>query len=254
MRRLRADVWLLELGWAAPLGSNAYLIDDGIDPETGERSERMDSGTSDNERGGGGDEGEVTLIDTGLRYSRRSLREELAAAGYEPADIDRVLLTHYDLDHTGGLDTISVDCPVYLGERDIALLEGERPLPLAHHKGLFHRFARRFFPLPADIDLRSVSDGERIGRFTAYHTPGHNPGHMVYIHDAGAAFLGDLVWENDGELTTPFWGDSYDMRRLRESVKKLARDSSSFDLICTGHGAPFTEDGHDKLQELADQL
>lgn len=239
MRRLRADVWLLELGWAAPLGSNAYLIDDGIDPETGDRGE---------------DDGTVTLIDTGPRYSRQSLSEELDAAGYTPSDIDRVLLTHYDLDHTGGLDRVSFDCPIYLGERDIALIEGERPLPLAHHKGLFHRFARRVFPLPEGIDLRSVRDGDSIGRFTAYHTPGHNPGHMVYIHDAGVAFLGDLVWESDGELTTPFWGDSYDMRQLHESVQKLARRCPSFDLVCIGHGTPFTEEGSDRLQALADRL
>lgn len=249
MRRLRADVWLLELGWAAPLGSNAYLIDDAIDPETGERGEKRGESENEGER-----EGDVTLIDTGLRYSRRSLREELDAAGYTPADIDRVLLTHYDLDHTGGLDTVSVDCPVYLGERDIALIEGEWPLPIAHHKGLFHRFARRVFPLPKNIDLRSVRDGDSIGRFTAYHTPGHNPGHMVYIHDAGVAFLGDLVWGNDDGLTTPFWGDSYDMRRLRESVKRLARRCPSFEVLCLGHGTPFTENGDDKLQALAARL
>lgn len=246
MRRLRADVWLLELGWAAPLGANAYLIDDGIDPETGERRESSESSEDS--------DGTVTLIDAGPRYSRRSLREELDAAGYTPSDIDRVLLTHYDLDHTGGLDTVSFDCPIYLGEHDIALIEGEWSLPLAHHKGLFHRFARRVFPLPEGIDLRSVRDGDSIGRFTAYHTPGHNPGHMTYIHDAGVAFLGDLVWESDGELTTPFWGDSYDMRQLHESVKKLARRCPSFDLVCIGHGTPFTEEGSDRLQALADRL
>lgn len=237
MRRLRADVWLLNLGWPAPLDSNAYLIDDAIEPETGERGE-----------------GDVTLVDSGLRYSRRSLRGELDDAGYAPNDIDRVLLTHYDLDHTGGLDTVSLDCPVYLGERDIALIEGRWSIPVTHHKGLFHRFARRVFPLPDDTDLRSVSDTDRIGRFTAYHTPGHNPGHTVYIHDAGVGFLGDLVWESDGELTTPFWGDSYDMRRLRENVIDLAGRCPPFDLACMGHGEPLVKNGSEQLQTLADQL
>lgn len=237
MRRLRADVWLFELGWPAPLDANAYLIDDAIDPETGERGQ-----------------GDVTLVDTGLRYNRRSLRDELDDAGYAPSDIDRVLLTHYDLDHTGGLDTVSLDCPVYLGTRDIALIEDSSSVPLTHHKGLFHRFARSVFPLPDDIDLQSVSDTDTIGRFTAYDTPGHNPGHMVYIHDAGVGFLGDLVWESDGELTTPFWGDSYDMRRLRESVIRLADRCPPFELACMGHGAPFTENGSERLQELADRL
>lgn len=237
MRCLRDDLWLLELGWHAPLSSNAYLIDDGIDSESGERTD-----------------GDVTLIDTGYRYNSRSLGAELEAAGYMPGDIDRVLLTHYDIDHTGGLDRISFDCPVYLGQREIELVNGEWDPPLSHHKGLFHRGARRLFPLPSDIDLQVVTDTQRIGRFTAYHTPGHNPGHTVYIHDAGVAFLGDLVWETDGEMTTPFWGDSYDMRRLRESVKDLARRCPSFEIACMGHGTPFTENGYERLQALAERL
>lgn len=237
MRRLREDLWLLELGWHAPLGSNAYLIDDGIDPETGDRTT-----------------GDVTLIDTGYRYNRRSLPSELETVGYAPSDIDRVLLTHYDLDHTWGLNSVSFDCPVYLGEKDIALVQGEWEPPIAHHKGLFHRLARRWFSLPSDIDLRSVSDEQRIGRFTAYHTPGHNPGHTAYVHDAGIAFLGDLLWNTDGELTTPFWGDSYDMRQLRESVKDFTERCPPFDAVCIGHGTPFTDRGYERLQALAEQL
>lgn len=237
MRCLRDGLWLLELGWYTPLRSNAYLIDGGIDPETGEQSA-----------------GDVTLIDTGYRYNRRSLVGELEAAGYAPGAVDRVLLTHYDLDHTGGLDRVSFDCPVYLGQQEIELVEGEWEPPLAHHKGLFHRAARRLFPIPTKIDLQSVSDTEQIGRFTAYHTPGHNPGHTVYIHDSGVAFLGDLVWETDGALTTPFWGDSYDMRRLRESVKDLSRRCPPFDIACMGHGTPFLDDGYDRLKTLAEQL
>lgn len=234
MRQLRSDLWVLPLGWISPFDSNAYLIDDAIDPETGERGS-----------------GAVTLIDTGPIGG--SLQDILEETEYEPADIDRILLTHFDLDHTGGLDR-DYDCPVYLGAQDIDMATGRWSPPLAHHKGLFHRITRRIFPLPDGIDLKSVGEGERIGKFTAYHTPGHNPGHMVYVHDSGVAFLGDLIWETDGELTTPFWGDSYDMRRLRESIKKLARRVDPFEIACMGHGEPILAGGNDRLQTLAAQL
>ncbi|WP_330632507.1 MBL fold metallo-hydrolase [Halocatena halophila] len=237
MRRLREDLWLLELGWHEPFGSNAYLIDDAIDPETGERTA-----------------GELTLVDTGYRWNRRSLASEIAAAGYDTGEIDRIVLTHYDLDHTGGLHSIPVDCPVYLGATEIELAEGEYQPPLSHHKGLFHRATRTLFPLPKSIDLHSVTDEQWIGRFEAFATPGHNPGHMVYVHESGVAFLGDLVWETDGELTTPFWGDSYDMRQVRESVKSLAQRCPPFEVACMGHGSPFTENGFDYLQRLAGRL
>ena len=99
-----------------------------------------------------------------------------------------------------------------------------------------------------------VRDGERVGRFTAYHTPGHNPGHTAYVHDAGVAFVGDLLWETDGELTTPFWADSYDMRLLRKSVVDFARRTGDFDLVCMGHGEPFVTDGSRRVRTLADRF
>ena len=82
-RRLTGGVWLLDLGLVEPVDAYAYLVDD---------------------TGAAGD-GTVTLVDTGLFLNRPTLDDELAAAGegYTLADIDRVLVTHYDLDHVGGL-------------------------------------------------------------------------------------------------------------------------------------------------------
>lgn len=284
MRQLREGVWLLELGYRAPLDANAYLIDDRIGPGAGAVGDAAcataGDGAPDGDGGDGGDSGidsrhgegladatggeddpadesagaGVTLVDTGIRYNRRSLRQELQAAGYEAADVDRVLLTHYDLDHTGGLDRVPFDCPVYLGERDVWMVRGEWDPPVTHHKGLWHRAVRRLFPVPSHIDLRPVRDGDRIGRFRAFHTPGHNPGHTSYVHDSGVAFVGDLLWETDGDLTTPFWADSYDMRRLRRSVVQFADRSDEFELVCMGHGEPFTANGSDRVRALANEF
>lgn len=218
--RITEEVWLLELGWFPPLASNAYLVDDG----------------------------EVTLVDTGLRWNRPTIRSELRAAGYEPGDLDRILLTHYDLDHTGGLGQLGdTRPPVYIGEEDARILTSERTPPWFHHKGLFHRVVRKLFPIPGDTEIRRVRDGDRIGQFTAYHTPGHNPGHTVYVHDEGAAFLGDLVWEEEGELSPMFWFDSYNMHALRESIRALA-DRVEFEVACMGHGDPLHDP--DALDEL----
>jgi glyoxylase-like metal-dependent hydrolase (beta-lactamase superfamily II) len=98
-----------------------------------------------------------------------------------------------------------------------------------------------------------VEDGDQIGKFGAFHTPGHNPGHTVYVHEElGAAFLGDLVWSEDGKLTIPIWFDSYDMDEVRESVRWFAAESPPFEVACVAHGGPMVEGGHGALQELAD--
>lgn len=243
--QLAAGLWQFELGLVPPLKSNAYLIDDSDGHPLGGAAD----GDSDGETG-------ITLVDTGLFWNLRSIRAEVTAAGYDLDDVDRVLLTHYDLDHTGGLSSVTADstASVYLGTADARLAAGETDPNAFHHKGLFHRLARRLAPLPAGITVEHVSDGDRIGQFTAFHTPGHNPGHTVYVHDAGVAFLGDLVWEEAGELTPPFWLDSYDMRQVRESIRQFADRAPAFELACMGHGSPLTADGSAALQRLADRV
>jgi len=228
-RPLAEGVWLLDLGLVDPVDSYAYLVADPADDS-------------------------LSLVDAGLFVNDPTLAEELAAVGYGVGDVDRVLLTHYDLDHVGGLRALPPDVPVYLGAADAALARGEASPPLFHHKGLFHRAARRLWPFP-DVDLRTVEDGDEIGGFVAYHTPGHNPGHTVYVHaDLGVAFLGDLVWGEDGGLTTPIRFDSYDLAELAESVKRLADRAPPFEVAAMGHGEPLVAGGSAALADLAARL
>ena len=244
-REIVDGVWYLDLGLIPPFASNSFLIDDSkVDAPTG-ADDDDDDGT-----------GDVTLCDAGLWWNEPSVREELADAGYGPEDLDRVLVTHYDLDHVGGLKRLlpEFDGPVYMGRPDYDFLNHDDHPPWAHHKGLFHRATRRLFPLPDRLDVRPVDDGDRVGRFTVYLTPGHNPGHAVYVHDAGVALLGDLVWEDGGGLTPPFWLDSYDMRELRESICDLAERAGGFRVAAMSHGTPIRSGGYDALLALADRL
>lgn len=225
MPRTVADgVYLLDVSWPEPLGSNVYLVDDG----------------------------DLTLVDAGMPVPRRSLRGELRSLGHAPSELDRVLLTHYDVDHVGGLGRLDVDAPVYLGAADTRLVDGSWSPPLLHHKGAFHRVARRVYSL-TDADLRPVEDGDRVGGFRAVHTPGHNPGHTVYIHERrDAALLGDLVWEDEGRLVTPWWLDSYDTDRIAESIDRVAEEA--FEHGCVAHGEPISPGADVALRELAADL
>jgi glyoxylase-like metal-dependent hydrolase (beta-lactamase superfamily II) len=233
-RRLDDGLWQFDLGLFAPLATNVFFVDGSQTP--------------------GGDDA-VTLVDTGLPINLPTVRGELADAGYTAEDIDRVLITHYDLDHVGGLARLSgLDADVYMGAADVDLVRGDWHPSWGHHKGAFHRLARMLYSMD-DYDLHAVEDGDTIGGFTAFHTPGHNPGHTVYVHEAlDAAFLGDLVWEDDGELTIPFWLDSYDMRELRRSVRTFADRMPPFERGLMCHGDPVLSGADELVRELADRL
>ncbi|RBI63456.1 MBL fold metallo-hydrolase [halophilic archaeon] len=201
------------------------------------------------------DDGSLTLVDAGTPFDYGRIATGVRDAGYDVADVDRVLVTHYDFDHVGALARLAdLDAPVYVGAADAPLLSGERPPDWHNHKGALQRVTRPLLSA-SDLPVRTVEDGDAVGSFTAYHTPGHTPGHVVYVSEAlDAAFLGDLVREDGGELAASTWLMSYDTAAVRDSVRSLAERTPSFAVAAMGHGVPFVRDGIDRLRELAATL
>ncbi|MFO8115634.1 MAG: MBL fold metallo-hydrolase [Halorubrum sp.] len=220
---LADGVWRFELR-----GVSAYLVDDDV----------------------------PTLVDAGTPWDEAAVREGLADAGVDVADVERVLLTHYDLDHVGTLAALTpdLDAPVYAGAFDAAILRGDRSPPLRNHKGALQRLTGLFTTRP-DLEVNAVVDGERLGSFTAYHTPGHTPGHVAYVsEDLSVAMLGDLVSESDGALEPSEWLISYDTDRVLDSVRDLAERAPPFEVACVGHGDPITSGGGAALDALARRM
>lgn len=96
------------------------------------------------------------------------------AAGHEFAGI---VLTHHHRDHIGGID----------------LLADHFSPPLFAHQETLNRLPD--YPLPT----HRLNDGATLptdcsSKFTALHTPGHAPGHLVFYQPASGLILaGDLV-------------------------------------------------------------
>lgn len=201
------------------------------------------------------DDGTTTLVDSGTPFARRKLLRELDRAGYSPADIDRVLVTHYDLDHVGGLGRLQwLDATVYAGAPDAPLVAGDRAPDWRNHKGLFQRVTRPLLSSPAG-HVDPVDDGDTVGSFTVYHTPGHTPGHVCYVsEDRSVGLLGDLVRESDGRLEASPWVLSYDTEQVRRSIERVAEEAPDFAVAGMGHGVPFRENGRERLRELAERL
>lgn len=216
------------LWWYDFDGVNAYLVDDG---------------------------GTITLVDSGMPTDRRQLIIGLDEAGYDPGDVERVLLTHYDFDHVGGVGRLDwLDTTVYAGSLDRPLITGADKPSIRSRKGAVQRLTAPFLSEPS-ADVEAVEDGDTVGSFTVYHTPGHTRGHVCYVSEAlSVGFLGDLVRERDGRLEPSPWVLSEDRTQVEESIRRLAEVAPDFEVAAMGHGVPFVEGGSELLADLAERL
>lgn len=200
------------------------------------------------------DDGTLTLVDGGTPWGVSKLAREIEETEYALTDIERILLTHYDIDHVGGLVRLGIDAPVYVGMPDGAFLTGRKQPPLTNPKGILQRVLGPFMR-GHDLSIEAVEDGDEIGSFTAYHTPGHTPGHMAYLSESlSLGFVGDLIIEREGELVPSPWYLSYDAKRVTESIRDLADRQPAIETIGFGHGVPFLKDGSVRLAELSQSM
>jgi glyoxylase-like metal-dependent hydrolase (beta-lactamase superfamily II) len=221
--RLSDDAWWIDLG-----GVNAYLVDD---------------------------DGALTLVDAGTPWRGGDLANAVVEAGFALGDLDRVLVTHYDLDHVGGLPRLDgLDLTIYAGRRDAPLVTGQERPPLSVPKGVFQRLVGPLVT-PPDNEVVPLTGGDTVGSFTVYETPGHTPGHVAYVsEDLGFAALGDLVRESGGDLHPTPWFITDDPAAARESVGRLSAEAPAFEVAAVGHGVPFERGGRDRLADLAGRL
>jgi glyoxylase-like metal-dependent hydrolase (beta-lactamase superfamily II) len=196
---------------------------------------------------------EVVLVDAGTPLDAGTIRSGVTDAGQDLGDVDRVLVTHFDLDHVGALWRLddALDATVHMPDPDASYLTRTASPPW-NQKGTMQR-ALRPFTRPPDLPVEVVADGDEVAGLTAHRTPGHTPGHTVYA-DEEVGFLGDLVF-GDGETYEPSpWYVSYDADRVEQSIRELAGTDPEFAVGCQGHGDPLPTGGSAALSALAERL
>ncbi len=156
-----------------------------------------------------------------------------AAIAEAGVTVEDIFLTHGHLDHAGGAAALAAALGVKVtgpDRRDAFLLEG---IPEQGAK----------FGIP---DMQSVtpdrwlSEGDTIhigGQgFGVLHCPGHTPGHVVFLNQAGGfGILGDVLFRNSVGRTDFPYGDTEALIGAIKSKLMVLPDDFAF--IC-GHGAP----------------
>lgn len=212
---------LLGLSLTDPFDCNVYLVDGGT---------------------------EFALIDSGAGYRAESLVAAIVAAGFDPARIDRLLLTHKHADHAGGAAEIVRRCGAeVIATRETAAAVGDGA---AFNRGLER--ARRTGAYPADyvfdpvVPDRVVRGGEtvQIGSLNldVIDTPGHCAGHCSFAFrdsDCTTVLTGDALLPF-GQVVLQAVPDC----TLGDTAASIeAIGALDADVLLSGHGAPVLREG-----------
>jgi glyoxylase-like metal-dependent hydrolase (beta-lactamase superfamily II) len=205
---------------------------------------------------------ELALVDTGIATEsvRRDLRDGLAERGYDLADVDDVVLTHFHPDHAGLAGAIQAesDATVYVHEADAPLVAREQAAVDAVERRRRDLLAEWGVPEDARAKLHAflesadiegppadptpIADGDvlEVGGRTlrTVHAPGHAAGLCCFELGADEAFVGDAVLP----VYTPNVGGAdvrvdHPLEKYRATLRRLA--DRDYDRVWPGHRDPI---------------
>ena len=202
----------------------------------------------------------LVLVDTGAGTffgpTVGKLLTNLAASGYRPEQVDEVYITHMHSDHIGGLikdgkmafpnAVVRASQP----EADYWLSKAEMAAAPAAAKDAFanaqkalgpYIAAGRFKPFNGDVEL--------VPGVRSVVTPGHTPGHTLYMVESGGEKLllwGDLMHAATAQFPDPSVSLQYDidLPAAMEQRKKVFADAAEHRYWVGGAHLPFPGIGH----------
>lgn len=204
---------------------------------------------------------QVIMFDSGNGAGRRPDAGHLAdlfeQAGFAPAEIDLVVLTHFHPDHIGGL--MENGAPFFPNARYVTH-ETEYDFWSAEDKlsGGTERVAKltQSNVVPLAENMTFIKEGNDVASgITAISAAGHTPGHTAFhLESAGARLMitADTANHHVMSLQKPDWHVRFDM----DKEAAIAARKSVFGLIAadripfTGYHMPFPAVGY--IEQLDD--
>ncbi len=218
------------------------------------------------------DEKTVVLIDTGFPGQLPVFLNAFHHADISLQRIDKILITHQDIDHIGCLPDILLEVPyrptVLAHEIEKPFIEGQTQLLKLTPENINKAVAslpdevskemRQAFrailekPPSAHVD-ETISGGDELpygGGIIVIETPGHTPGHISLYHKLSKTLIaGDAMVVEDGQLLGPPPAYCIDSHLALQSLKTLTQ--YDIEAVICYHGGLFTGDANERIANLA---
>ncbi len=178
--------------------------------------------------------GRIYLVDSGTKGSAKKISRYYREADKKP---DAILITHYHMDHIGGLDQLMREFSpeVYVPGPELRIIRREDPLPEDTPS-----FLKMFGKIPVIEGAESLKRAEDLNSegVKIVETFGHTPGSTSYVFtDLGVICVGDAVYNRKGALALNRMF-SLDLEKAEESRKKIM--SLKPIMVLPGHGDPVS--------------
>jgi glyoxylase-like metal-dependent hydrolase (beta-lactamase superfamily II) len=199
------------------------------------------------------DDGQVTLVDAGVRRSPPRILQALAEIGSAAQEVTRILVTHSHADHVGGLGRVveqtGADVAAHIDDADDVRLGRGAPLdpsaPLARLRS--RNVGSDATPVETELhdgDVLPVAGGVRV-----IHTPGHTPGHVSLLHEpTGTLITGDAIWNMNARRTWPVMAFCSDGALSQQTANRLGE--LEYSTAAFTHGPEIRENGREAIRSF----
>ena len=194
----------------------------------------------------------LVLIDAGAGElfgpASGHLISNLKAAGYQPTQIDTVMLTHIHGDHSGGLTVGGVmqfpNATVYIDGRDLEYFVTRKDKP-DESDTLQRQIAQSRATVGPYLSAHKIvlikPDTEILPGFTAHSQAGHTPGHTAFLVQSEGhkmLFWGDIIHAAEVQFEHPEVTVSYDadpVQATRARLEELEFAAGNGLLVASDH-------------------
>jgi glyoxylase-like metal-dependent hydrolase (beta-lactamase superfamily II) len=203
----------------------------------------------------------LVLVDTGAAKlfgpSLGYVLQNMKASGYEPAQVDMVIITHLHADHVGGLNDADGKPLFPKAKILVAQEDGDYWLSQTVADGA-PKEVQPFFKMARDSAAPYLSSGQwstftqgsvLVPGIKAVKANGHTPGHTAFaVESEGQKLLiwGDLVHAHAVQFARPGVSIEFDIdqKQAIATRRSIMKDMASSKSLVAGMHLPFPGLGH----------